>query len=71
MSLNQAVDGYERDLIHRALFQSKGNVSEGGQGAVRPRQTLQRRSSSTGWIRRHFRGSPAARGWKRRKRKRV
>ena len=48
MSLNQAVDGYERDLIHRALFQSKGNVSEAAKALCVPRQTLQRKIKQHG-----------------------
>ena len=48
MPLNQAVDGYERDLIHRALFQSKGNVSEAAKVLCIPRQTLQRKIKQHG-----------------------
>ena len=48
MPLNQAVDGYERDLIHRALFQSRGNVSEAAKVLCIPRQTLQRKIKQHG-----------------------
>lgn len=48
MPLNQAVDGYEKDLIHRALFQCKGNVSEAAKVLCIPRQTLQRKIKQHG-----------------------